>query len=106
VLKPSGICIVAVPGEEDLIELREQVQQSGHRRSRWEVIVEEMSASGLELVEHKHWQEKVDLEPDAIADALAMTYRAVRHSQQARLESVSKMNVTLAADLVLFRLPA
>lgn len=106
VLSPSGICIVAVPGEEDLIELREQVQQSGHRRSRWELIVEEMTAAGLDLAEHKHWQENVDLEPDAIADALAMTYRAVRHSQQARLSAVSKMNVTLAADLLLFRSPA
>ncbi|TWU08473.1 23S rRNA (guanine(745)-N(1))-methyltransferase [Stieleria varia] len=103
VLKPNGICVVAVPGEEDLIELREQVQQSGHRRSRWELVVDEMNAEGMQLVEHQLWAERVDLEPDAIADALAMTYRAVRHSQQARLESVTATRVTLAADLMLFR---
>ena len=103
VLVDSGICIVAVPGEDDLIELREKVQQAGHRRNRSETIVEAMAAGGLECVEKKHWEQRVDLEPDAIADALAMTYRAARHSQQARLESLAAMKVTLAADLILLR---
>jgi 23S rRNA (guanine745-N1)-methyltransferase len=103
VLDPGGICIVAVPGEEDLIELREQVQQAGHRRSRWELVVEEMSASGLKCVQHKHWTQQFVLDSEAISDALAMTYRAVRYSQQARLESVSQMQVTMAADLLLLQ---
>ncbi len=103
VLTPDGTCIIAVPGEDDLIELREQVQQSGHRRSRWETVVAEMSAVGLVCVEHQWWQQRVDLEPDAIADALAMTYRAARRSEQNRLESLSAMKVTLAADLILLR---
>lgn len=103
VLAPAGTCIIAVPGEDDLIELRERVQQAGHRRSRWEMVVEEMANAGLECVERKHWQHRVDLEPDAILDALAMTYRAVRHSQQAHLESIGAMKVTLAADLMLLR---
>jgi 23S rRNA (guanine745-N1)-methyltransferase len=103
VLVPGGICIVAVPGEDDLIELREQVQQSGHRRSRWETVVEEMSSAGLNCLEQKNWLHRVDLDPAAIADALAMTYRAGRHSEQARLDSLSAMQVTLAADLMLFR---
>lgn len=103
VLVPGGICIIAVPGEEDLIELREQVQLAGHRRSRWELVVEEMSAVGLECIEQKQWQHHVDLQPDEIADALTMTYRAGRHSEQARLESLTAMNVTLAADLICFR---
>lgn len=103
VLAPGGICIVAVPGEEDLIELREQVQQAGHRRSRWEMVVEEMSAAGLDCLEQKHWQQQIELPPDAIADALAMTYRAVRRSQQSRLDTSASMKVTLAADLILLR---
>ena len=101
----GGICVVAVPGEEDLIELREQVQQAGHRRSRWEMIAEEMTTAGLEVVEQKQWRDSVELEPDAIADALAMTYRAVRHSQRARLDGVQGMSVTLSADLLLLRKP-
>ncbi len=102
VLTDDGICVVAVPGEEDLIELRAQVQNEGHRRSRWEQVVEEMHAVDLELVEHKLWMHRVDLDVDEITDALAMTYRAVRKSQQERLAAVNGTSVTLAADLMLF----
>ena len=104
VLKQGGKCIVAVPGEEDLIQLREQVQQTGRRRSRWEVVVEELEAAGLALQEHKLWQTEVELQPDAIADALAMTYRAVRKSQSDRAERLEAMTVTLAADLILMEM--
>jgi len=103
VLAPDGICIIAVPGEEDLIELRERVQQAGHRRCRWETVVEEMSSAALECVEQKQWRHRVILEPDAIRDALAMTYRAGRHAEQLRLDSLGAMQVTLAADLILLR---
>ncbi|MDG2014010.1 MAG: methyltransferase domain-containing protein [Pirellulaceae bacterium] len=103
VLLPGGICVVAVPGEDDLIELREQVQQAGHRRSRWEMIADEMSHAGLEVADQKHWHSNVKLEPDAMADALAMTYRGVRHSQKIRLDALQTMNVTLSADLLLLR---
>lgn len=104
VLAASGRCWVAVPGEEDLIELREKVQQSGQRRSRWEMVVDEMKTAGLQLVDRQAWRQTLRLEPDAIADALAMTYRAVRNSQQARMESLEAMDVTLAAELMRFRL--
>jgi 23S rRNA (guanine745-N1)-methyltransferase len=103
VLADEGNCIVAVPGDDDLIELREQVQQAGHRRSRWELVVEAMAKAGLECVEHKVWKQEVDLAPEEIADALAMTYRAARRSEQAKLESLTAMKVTLSADLILFR---
>ncbi len=101
VLKPGGRCAVAVPGEEDLIQLREQVQQTGRRRSRWETVVEELEAAGLKFQQHQRWQTSVELAPDAIADALAMTYRAVRRSQNHRAEQLASMTVTLAADLIL-----
>lgn len=103
VLAPKGTCIVAVPGEEDLIELRERVQQSGHRRRRCETVIDEMSNAGLECIDRKHWRHRVDLDPEAISDALAMTYRAVRHSEQLRMESLTAMKVTLSADLILLR---
>ena len=102
ILTPGGQCIVAVPGAEDLIQLREQVQQTGRRRSRWEVIVDELETAGLKLKQHQLWQTSVELEPDAIADALAMTYRAVRKSQHLIAEQLTAMQVTLAADLLLF----
>ena len=103
VLADDGVCIVAVPGEEDLIELRARVQNEGHRRSRWEQVVDEMRAAGLGLVEHRLWTHRVDLGVEEISDALAMTYRAVRKSQQDRLATVGNTKVTLAADLMLFK---
>ena len=105
ILAPHGRCIVAVPGAEDLIQLREQVQQTGQRRNRWEVIVNELETAGLKLQQHQLWQTSVELKPDAISDALAMTYRAVRKSQHQLAEQLDTMPVTLAADLLLFEWP-
>lgn len=102
VLKVGGACLVAVPAEDDLIELRERVQQTGQRRSRWESVAEEMTQANLVFEEHQTWRHHVELDADAIADALAMTYRAGRHSEQERLAGVQSMNVTLSADLLLF----
>lgn len=102
VMAPDGVCMVALPADDDLIELRDVVQESGTRRSRWEQVVDEMAVAGLKCTDHKTWREQVELPPDAIADALAMTYRAVRHSQQSRLDSIDKVVTTLSADLMLF----
>jgi 23S rRNA (guanine745-N1)-methyltransferase len=103
VLAPTGGCIVALPGEDDLIELREHVQSEGHRRSRWELVIEEIEGVGLICIDRSNWKHRVHLETDAIADALAMTYRAGRHSQQARVETLAEMEVTLSADLLFLR---
>lgn len=103
VLVPGGLCMVAVPGEDDLIELRAQAQQAGHRRDRRDSVANELLAVGLECVEQRCWRTTIELDQDAIADAMAMTYRAVRRSQKERLENLDRCNVTLAADLFLFR---
>ncbi len=103
VLSPNGCCIVAVPGEDDLIELREQVQKEGKRRSRVDAIVEEMNDNGLQCVEQKQWRTQIEIGPDEIADALAMTYRAGRRSEQSLIASIDATKVTLAADLMQFR---
>ena len=103
VLDPSGFCIFAVPGEEDLIELREQVQKEGIRRSRVDAIIEEMNGNGLPCVEQKQWKTQIEIGPDEIADALAMTYRAGRKSEHRLIASIQATKVTLAADLMLFR---
>ena len=105
VLKPGGRCVVAVPGEEDLIQLREEVQETGIRRSRWETVVQELESVGLSLEQHQLWRTTVELQPDAIADALAMTYRAARKSQHDLAQELETMPVTLAADLILMKLP-
>lgn len=100
--KPDGKCLIAVPAADDLIELRETTQSAGHRRSRWETIVNEFSSHGYEFQNHQLWKQQINLDREAITDALTMTYRAVRYSQQAKLQSVTEMQVTLAADVLLF----
>ena len=92
-----------MPGEDDLIELREQVQKEGKRRSRVDAIVQEMNNNGLQCVEQKQWRTQIEIGPDEIADALAMTYRAGRRSEQSRIASIDATKMTLAADLMQFR---
>lgn len=102
-LAPTGSCIVAVPATTDLIELREQIQQEGRERNRSEAIVRQFAEGGLQLCDRALWQHRPTLDQAAIADALAMTYRAVRHSQQQRLANVDSMTVTLSAELMRFQ---
>lgn len=103
VLKSTGIFIAAVPGEEDLIELREEVQQEGKRRNRVEAIITEVESAGLKCVAQKQWKTRLKLGQEEIADALAMTYRAVRKSQQSVAATLTEATVTLSADLMLFQ---
>ena len=103
VLALGGLCVIAVPGEEDLIELREQVQQESRRRSRWRAVADELTDAGLTMVDFQQWRHRVHLDRPAIADALAMTYRAVRRSEQSRLESIEATEVTLDAEMLLLR---
>jgi len=102
VLSESGCCIVAVPAEDDLIELREAVQKEGTPRSRVDAIVQEMNDNGLLCVEQKQWRTRIDIGADEIEDAFAMTYRGQRWSEQKRISSINTTKVTLAADLMLF----
>lgn len=102
VLTSSGICIAAVPAEDDLIELREAVQQRGDRRSRVDAIIQEMKDHGLQCLQQKQWRTQVDIGIDEIEDALAMTYRARRYSEKKRISSIDRRKVTLAADLMMF----
>ncbi len=54
-------------------------------------------------VEQKQWRTQIEIGPDEIADALAMTYRAGRWSEQSRIASIDATKVTLSADLLQFR---
>ncbi len=97
----DGRCIIAVPGADDLLELREHVQEAGIQRNRWQNIVEQFAEHELRLLKHTQWLHRVRLDRRQIADALAMTYRAVRNSQQQRLESLDSAEVSLNAGLLL-----
>lgn len=101
VLRPDGRLVVAVPAEDDLIELREAVQGEGVLRSRLEKVVEELA--GFELEARRTVRTMANLEPEAVRDALASTYRGARASQRERVEQLGPMPVTLSFELARFR---
>jgi 23S rRNA (guanine745-N1)-methyltransferase len=96
VLSPKGRLLVAVPGEDDLIELREAVLGEGRLLGRVERTVAEL-AGAFELESHRIVRslEKVDAQ-----DALAATYRGARQSQR---KILGEMQVTLSFDLLRFK---
>lgn len=103
VIASGGLCIVALPGEDDLVELREQVQGSADRRSRWEPALEELAPAELRLIDRRVWRSRVDLDAESMEDALAMTYRGQRRGDLNRRAALKPMTVTLSADLLLLR---
>lgn len=102
ILSPGGGCMVAIPGDDDLIELRQIVQQTGERRSRWEKVSSQFEQQGFRRVSHDRWTDRVIATPTQAADALSMTYRGVRHAEQQRMMVNQPVEVTLSADILVF----
>jgi len=101
ILRPRGRLVIAVPAEDDLVELRQAVLGRGPLRERAASVIQELRSS-FRLVERRSWRERVVLERSAIDDGLAMTYRGGRRRERERLSAVQQLEVTLAAELLLF----
>jgi 23S rRNA (guanine745-N1)-methyltransferase len=102
VLTLDGTLLVAIPGADDLIELREAVQGERMERDRVERTIA-LFAPKFELQRHELARHTVQLDREAIQDVLTSTYRGLRRSEQERLQELGTMDVTLARDLLLFR---
>ena len=102
VLKPDGALLVAIPGADDLIELREVVQGERVERDRVERTVE-LVAPRFELERHELVRHVGMLDRQSIEDVLTSTYRGMRRSERERLEGIGMMDVTLARDHLLLR---
>jgi 23S rRNA (guanine745-N1)-methyltransferase len=90
VLRDDGRLLVALPGPDDLIELR------GAGRDRVERTVETF-ARDFTLVDQRRVTTSADLDTAAVQDVLHSIYRPMR-SQPAQ-----EMRVTFSLDLLLFR---
>lgn len=90
VLREDGRLLVAVPAQEDLIELR------GEGRERKARTVEEFSTL-FRLQQHVKVQTTAQLDATAVEDIGLSVYRPLSAS------SVRAMQVTFALDLLLFR---
>jgi 23S rRNA (guanine745-N1)-methyltransferase len=102
VLEPDGRLLVAVPGEDDLVELREAVLGEGVRRSRWERAREEL-APLFTLESHQEVRWRIELGPGSLRDLLAATYRGARASQRERVAALATREVTMSRALLTFR---
>jgi 23S rRNA (guanine745-N1)-methyltransferase len=102
VLPPAGRLIVAVPGADDLIEARKAAMGEGVLRDRRESVQADFAA-GFDLLVRRTLRRRERLEPEAIRDALAATYRGARESERRRLDGLAAMDVTLSYDLLVFQ---
>jgi 23S rRNA (guanine745-N1)-methyltransferase len=102
VLKEGGRLLVAVPGPDDLVELRAAVLGEGRLRDRLAGAAERLEA-GFEIEVRRTVRDVAQLGPEAVRDALAATYRL----RDSRLPAVagldSGVSVTLSHDLARFR---
>lgn len=103
VLAPGSRLLVAVPAPDDLVELRAAVLGEGALHDRMDRAAG-LLAEDFKLEARRTVRETVRMDPEALRDLLAATYRGARESRRARAESLSAMTVTLGHDLARFRL--
>jgi len=102
VLAPGGALLVAVPGPDDLAELREAVLGRQVERDRGEAVVEALGESFTLAGRHDvRW--RADLNAAALRDALDATYRGARARERERATALSGLAVTMSRDLLLLR---
>ena len=99
VLAPTGHLLVVVPAADDLIELRELVQGARVERDRATAVVAEHE-SLFELLDRSIVRQTVDLERDALLNLLHGTYRGSRLAAADRVAALTRMNVTLASEVL------
>jgi 23S rRNA (guanine745-N1)-methyltransferase len=102
VLDVGRYLLVAVPAADDLIELREVVQGARRERERADAVVAEHT-SLLELVDRSVVRETLTLDRSALLGLLQGTYRGVRRGVADRVATLTRMDVTLASEMLLFR---
>src|ERR1700730_14522253 len=101
-LAPGGRALVALPGEDDLIELREALLGRGTRRDRAGRAEQDLAAD-FTLLSRRTVRRSARLEAAAVRDLLAATYRGGRTREHERISAIGPLEVTLSRDFLLFR---
>lgn len=102
ILSPEGRLLVAVPSEDDLVELREAVLGEKHLRNRVDRTVATF-AGDFELESHHVVRWTAHLDAEEVRDVLASTYRGGRESQKGRVEGLEGGKVTMGRDVLVLR---
>ena len=100
VLADDGQVLIALPGPDDLIELRQSVLGEGTLIDRVERTV--ATFSNFKLERHERVRHVAHLDAQAIHDVMASSYRGLRTKERERLSALADLDVTLSRDLLLF----
>ena len=101
VLKPRGRVLLALPGPDDLIELREALLGRAVRRDRATAAIDELRPD-LALVSRRSVPKTMSLDAAGVADVLRTTYRGARFQQRDRASALGPMDVTVAREILVF----
>jgi 23S rRNA (guanine745-N1)-methyltransferase len=102
VLAGNGTLLVALAGPDDLIELRAAVLGEGTTRDRTARTID-LFASHFTLTRQVPLRHTVTLDPAAMHDVMASSYRGLRHSERDTLAALPAQPVTFSRDVLLFR---
>ena len=101
VLASGGTLLIAIPGADDLIELRAAVLGERVERDRVERTIAAF-APLFTLARHERIAHVAPLERQDMLDVMSSSYRGLRAREREKLEALQPMNVTLSRDLLLF----
>ncbi len=102
VLVPGGVFVLAVPGADDLVELRAAAKGEGVLRPRLESALAGCAA-GFEVVTQRTLRWQLELDRAGLEDLLASSYRGARRAERVRLEELEGATATMSRDLALLR---
>ncbi|HKR66833.1 MAG TPA: methyltransferase domain-containing protein [Thermoanaerobaculia bacterium] len=101
VLAPEGTLLIAIPGPDDLLELRATILGEPIERDRVERTVALFSPF-FTLRKHETIRHVARLDRGAILDVMSSSYRGLRTREREKLEQIDAMDVTLSRDLLIF----
>jgi 23S rRNA (guanine745-N1)-methyltransferase len=93
VLVPGGALLVAIPGADDLIELRESILGERVERDRIDRTVE-MFAPRFVLRHRQTIRHVARLDRQSMIDVMTSSYRGLRTRERERLETLEAMDAT------------
>jgi 23S rRNA (guanine745-N1)-methyltransferase len=102
VLVSAGTFVLAVPGADDLVELRAVAKGEGVLQPRIDGALAGCAAD-FEVVAQRTLRWQLDLDRAGLEDLLASSYRGARRAERVRLEGVEGATVTMSRDLALLR---
>jgi 23S rRNA (guanine745-N1)-methyltransferase len=100
-LAPDGHLVVAIPGRDDLAELRAAVLGTASLEDRAPKILAEHAAH-FHLLERREARERRLFAPALLADLLVATYRGGRAGRLERVAGLAALTVTLSQEILVF----